>query len=76
MLSSVIRDSSMIWKRIKQFHSEYGRFKPKDLNFCMTDELHEKSPELHDSEIEKIVKNRLITGGSYTKLSKLKTKWV
>ena len=55
---------SMIWTSIQKFHSEHSKFKLKDIQFQIMEEVRENHPDKTDSEVNDIVKNLLIKLGS------------
>ena len=61
---------TMIWKSIQTFHSEYSKFKLKDLQFQIMKEMKEDHPDKTNSEVDEIVKKLLKDGGFYSKHSK------
>ena len=61
---------SMIWKSIQTFHSEFSKFKLKDLQFQIMKEVKENHPDKSNSEVDDIVKTLLKDGGFYSKHSK------
>mgnify|MGYP002050342127 CR=1 FL=1 len=61
---------SMIWKSIQTFHSDYSKFKLKELQFQILKEVKENHPDKTNSQVDEIVKNLLKDGGFYSKHSK------
>ena len=61
---------SMIWKSIQTFHSDYSKFKLKELQFQILKEVKENHPDKPNSEVDEIVKNLFKDGGFYSKHSK------
>ena len=61
---------SMIWTSIQKFHSEHSKFKLKDIQFQVMEEVRENHPDKTDTEVNDIVKNLLKDGGFYSKHSK------
>ena len=61
---------SMIWKSIQTFHSDYSKFKLKELQFQILKEVKENHPDKTNAQVDEIVKNLLKDGGFYSKHSK------
>merc|ERR1711911_416539 len=53
----------MIWTSIQKFHSEHSKFKLKDIQFQVMEEVRENHPNKTDTEVNDIVKNILEDGG-------------
>ena len=62
-------------KSIQKFHSEHSKFKLKDIQFQIMEEIKENHPDKTDAEVNDIVKNLLQDVPQHTTYPIVHTGW-